>query len=160
MNMSGKKELTERFQAFNTQVQSLIQTCSDEDWLKVCGAEGWTVGVVARHVAAGHYGVLELAKMIIAGKKLPEFTAEAINQMNAQHAGKHADCTKAEVMGILKKNSAALADFVKGLNDADLGRTGDLAVAGGEISVEQLIDTLIIGSAREHLASMKAAIGA
>jgi hypothetical protein len=160
MDRKGK-ELAERFQAFNSKMRSLVQACTDDDWLKVCGGEGWTVGVVARHVAGGHYGaIIELAKMIIAGKKLPEFTAEAINQMNAQHAGKHADCTKAEVMGILKKNSAALADFVKGLKDADLGRTGHLAVAGGEISVEQLIDTLIIGSAREHLASMKAAIGA
>jgi hypothetical protein len=158
--MSGKKELAERFQAFNSQVESLVQTFADEDWLKVCGGEGWTVGVVARHVAAGHYSAVELAKMIIAGKKLPEFTAEAINQMNAQHAGKHADCTKTEVLGLLKKNGAAIVDFVNGLNEADLSRTGHLALAGGEISVEQLIDTIIIGSASEHLANMKAVIGA
>ena len=158
--MGERKELAERFQAFNLQMQSLVEACSDEDWLKVCGGEGWTVGVVARHVAASHYGAIELAKMIIAGKKLPEFTAESINQMNAQHAGKHANCTKTEVMGLLKKNSAALADFVNGLNDADLSRSGHLALAGGEISVEQLIDTIIIGSASEHLASMKAAINA
>jgi hypothetical protein len=157
--MSGKKELAERFQAFNLKVQSLVQACSDEDWLKVCGGEGWTVGVVARHVAASHYGAVELAKMIIAGKKLPEFTAEGLNQMNAQHAGKHADCTKAEVMGLLKKNGTVLVEFVNGLSDADLSRTGQLAIAGGETSVAQLIDMIIIGSAGEHLASMKAAIG-
>jgi DinB superfamily len=160
MDRKGK-ELAERFQAFNSKMRSLVQACTDDDWLKVCGGEGWTVGVVARHVAGGHYGaIIELAKMIIAGKKLPEFTAEAINQMNAQHAGKHANCTKSEVLGLLDKNGAAMLSFVNGLSDADLGRSGHMAVAGGEISVEQLIDRLVIGSAGEHLASMKAAVGA
>jgi hypothetical protein len=159
--MNGRaKQLVERFRAFNSKMTSLVQACTGEDWLKVCAGEGWTVGVAARHVAAGHYGALELAKMIIAGKQLPEFTAEAVNQMNVQHAGKHANCTQREVLGLLEKNGAAIVSFVNGLDDAELGRSGHLALAGGEISVEQLIDTIIISSGSEHLASMKAAIGA
>ena len=42
--------------------------------------------MVARHVAAGHYRVLALAKMIVEGRQLPDISREGIDQANAQHA--------------------------------------------------------------------------
>lgn len=154
------KELAERFRVFNNEVISFVENCSDRDWRKVCSGEEWTVAVVAHHLAAGHYGALDLAKMIVAGEPLPQLSMDVIDQMNAQHAQEHANCTQSEVLGILREQGPAIADYVSGLNEADLDRTGHLALAGGDISTQQFIENIIINSGTGHLVSMRKVTGA
>jgi hypothetical protein len=154
------KELAERFTSFNNAMIAFVESCSDDDWRKVCEGEEWSVAVVARHVAAAHYSVLDLAKMIAAGQPLPEMSMDAINEMNAQHAQEHADCSKDEVLGILRDQGSSITDFVAGLSDADLDRTAYLALTGGDMSTQQFIEAIVLQSGGEHLASMKAAAGA
>lgn len=153
------EELSERFINFNNEVIEFVENCSDEDWKKVCSGENWPVGVVARHIAAGHYSAFGLAKMIVDSKQLPELTNEAINQGNAQHAEKHANCTKDEVLGILREKGSSVAEYFAGLDDADLDRTSNLSVAGGTISTQQFIENIIINSGIEHLTNMKSVTG-
>jgi len=45
-----------------------------------------------------------------------------------------------EVLEVLRRNGAALVDYIAGLSDAELNRTGHLALAGGELSAQQLIE--------------------
>lgn len=151
------KELSERFRGFNNEIIAFVENCSDENWKKVCSGEKWPVGVVARHIAAGHYSAFGLAKMIVDGKQLPELTNGAIDQGNAQHAKKHANCTKDEVLGILREKGSSVAEYVDGLDDEDLDRTSNLSVAGGTISAQQFIENIIIHSGTEHLTNMKSA---
>ena len=153
------KELVERFTAFNNDFITFVENCTDEDWQKVCGGEQWAVGVVAHHVAAGHFGAINFVKMIVAGEAIPEITMEAIDQMNAQHAKEHANCTKDEVLALLRENGSAFAGYLEGLSEADLARTGYLALIGGDVSAQQLIEMVILQSGGEHLNSMKAATG-
>ena len=63
--MSQKaKELVERFNGLNNELISFVEKCSDEDWKKIVSGEEWTVGVVTRHVAKAHFGLLlDFAKM-------------------------------------------------------------------------------------------------
>ena len=153
------KTLAERFSEFNNKMISFVEKCSDENWAKVCPGENWPVGVVARHIAAGHYGALNLAKMMVVGQPLPELTTETIDRGNEQHAQKHVNCTKDEVLDILRKKGTSAADYIRGLDEADLERSTDLAVAGGTINTQQFIENIIIHSANEHLGNMKNAIG-
>jgi hypothetical protein len=153
------KELSERFMSFNNEVIAFVEKCSDENWEKVTSGEKWPVGVVARHIAAGHYGAFDIAKMIVDGKQLPELTMEAVDQGNAQHAEKHANCTKDEVLGILREKGSSIAEYVAGLDDADLDRTSNLALVGGTISVQQFLENIIIHFGTEHLTNMKSAAG-
>jgi len=150
------KELVARFTGFNNEFIAFVDNCSDEDWRKVCSGEGWTVGVVAHHVAAGHFGAIDFVRMIVAGEAIPEITMEAIDQMNAQHAKEHTNCTREEVLALLRKNGSAFAGYLEGLSEADLGLTGYLAAIGGDVSAQQLIEMVILQSGGEHLDSMKA----
>ena len=150
------KELVARFTGFNNEFIAFVDNCSDEDWRKVCSGEGWTVGVVAHHVAAGHFGAIDFVRMIVAGEAIPEITMGAIDQMNAQHAKEHTNCTREEVLALLRKNGSAFAGYLEGLSEADLGRTGYLAAIGGDVSAQQLIEMVILQSGGEHLDSMKA----
>ncbi|MGD2097536.1 MAG: DinB family protein [Desulfobacterales bacterium] len=153
------KELSGRFMNFNQKLIAFVEKCSDENWGKVCSGENWPVSVVARHIAAGHYSAIGLAQLIVEGKQLPELTSEIIDQGNAQHAKKHSNCTKDEVLGILREKGSSAAEYIAGLDDADLDRTSNLPLAGGNISAQQCIENIIINSGTEHLINMKSATG-
>jgi hypothetical protein len=153
-------DLSERFRAFNNELIRFVENCPDESWRKVCPGEQWPVGVVARHIAASHFGALGLAKKMVAGEKLPELTEGVIDQMNSKHAEKHCLCTRDEVLVILRENGASAADYVAGLRDTDLDRIGHIAAAGGDMTTEQLIENIILRSGGEHFANVKGAAGA
>jgi len=157
--MSQKaKNLAERLRAFTDDVIGFVEGCTDQNWRKVLATEEWTVGVTARHIGAGHFEAVGLARMMVKGEKLPEFTMEQLVEMANAHARQHAGCTREEVLEVLRRNGAALVDYVAGLSDAELNRTGHLALAGGELSAQQLIEAVILKSGGEHLANMKAAV--
>jgi len=151
------KELSLRLQAFTDEVVGLVQGCSDADWLKVC-KEDWAVGVTARHIGAGHFEAVGLAKMIASGKQLPELTMPQLIDMANEHARRHAGCTRKEVLDMLRQTGAALVDYVAGLSDAELDRTGHMALLGGTVSTQRFLEAVILESSGEHLSSMKAAV--
>ena len=153
-------DLAARFKAFNNELIGFVENCSDENWRKVCPSEQWSVGVVARHIAASHFGALGLAKMMVAGEKLPELTGGVIDQLNFKHAEKHRLCTRDEVLKILRENGTSAVDYVAGLGDTDLDRSGHIAAAGGDMTTEHLIVNIILRSGGEHFANAKAAAGA
>ncbi len=157
--MSARIEaLTRKIEAFNQDMMAVVRSCSNEDWRKVCQAEDWSVGVVARHVGDGHYRVVELAKMIISGAPLPEWSMEDVVKMGNDHARKHANCTKEEVLSILEANSSALAAYLASLTDDELDRKGPMALIGGEVSAQQILEMLILHSGGEHLESIRTTI--
>jgi hypothetical protein len=160
VHMSARaKQLAERLRAFNGDIIAFVESCSDGNWKKACEKEEWPVGVTARHIAAGHFEAVDLARMIVKGEKLPEFTMDQLVAMANTHARQHAACTRDEVLGLLRRNGAALVDYVAGLSDAELDRSGHLALAGGKMSAQQFIEAVILNSGGEHFASMKAAVG-
>ncbi|KJS31865.1 MAG: hypothetical protein VR64_10055 [Desulfatitalea sp. BRH_c12] len=151
-------ELVGRLAAFNNELIAFVTEIPAEKWHLTCDSEGWTVGVVARHIGSGHYATVQLCQMIVAGKPLPEVTMAQIIQAGNDHARKHADCSKKEVLTILEGKGRAMIDFVAGLDDEDLNRTGYLAEFGGNVSVQQLLKLINLKSAGEHLASMRQTI--
>jgi hypothetical protein len=98
--------------------------------------------------------------MIVAGEKLPDLTGAAIDRMNVKHADKHRDCTRDEVLKSLRENGGSAVGYLAGLGDADLDRIGHVAAAGGDLTVEQIIENIILRSAGEHLDHAKTAAGA
>lgn len=152
------KKLAERLRAFTDDVVAFVEGCSDKNWRKMCATEEWPVGVTARHIGAGHFEAVGLARMMVNGEKLPELTMEQLVEMANAHARQHAECTRKDVLDILHRNGAALVDYVAGLSDAELDRAGHLALAGGELTAQQLIEAVILKSGGEHLAHMKAAV--
>jgi len=80
------KQLAERLRAFNGDIIAFVEGCSDGNWKKACEKEEWPVGVTARHIAAGHFEAVDLARMIVKGEKLPEFTMDQLVAMANAHA--------------------------------------------------------------------------
>ena len=155
---SRAQALSRKIEAFNRDMIDCVRNCSDADWQKICKAEDWTVGVVARHVGDGHYRVVDLTRMIINGDPLPEWTVEDVVQMGNAHARKHADCTREEVLAILEQNCRSLVEYLATLTEDDLDRKGQIALIGGEVSAQQILEMLILHSGGEHLESMRTTI--
>ena len=79
--------------------------------------------------------------------------------MNAKHAQEHAGCTKTETVALHKKNAAAAASLVRGLDDADLTKTGTVLAGMPGMSVEQIIIGILISHVDEQLGSIRATVG-
>ena len=155
---SRAQALIRQIETFNRNVIDCVRNCSDTDWRKICQAEDWPVGVVARHLGDGHYRVVELARMIIQGDPLPEWTMEDIIQMGNDHAREHADCTREEVLAILEQNARALIAFVDTLSEEELDRKGHLTLMASEVSAQQILEMLILHSGGDHLESIRSTV--
>ena len=153
------KDISERIEKFSADVVSFVENLSDEDWKRVCEWEQWPVGATARHLGAGHFAISGMLGMIVKGEELPQLTMDQVNAMSKKSAQKHADCTKAEALEMLRKNGAELAAYVSGLTEDDLGRKGSMPAFGGEVTTEKIIDYIVFQSAAQHFDSMKTAVG-
>jgi hypothetical protein len=152
------RDLAQRLQAFADEVLGVLQGCSREDWGRRCASEDWSVGVTARHIAAGHFETLGLVKTLAAGGPLPQLTRAQIVAMANDHAAEHADCTPEEVAGLLRRNAADMAAYVAELEDGELDRKGFFAFIGVEMSLRQFLEAVVLKSGGGHLASIRAAI--
>jgi hypothetical protein len=151
------RQLADRLQAFNDEAIHIVQALSSEQWTRICREE-WPVGVTARHIAVGHYDIIEFVRMIVRENILPDFSEEEVRQAANEHARKHADCTQQEVLDLLRENAAALIDFVSGLRDDELEQRAYLSLAGQKVSAENFIREVVLNSGGEHLESIKAAL--
>ena len=148
--------LATRFEQANADVIRAVEPLSDAQWGAQTAEEGWTVGVVAHHIAQSHQGVAGLAEMVASGKPVPPITWDVIHQGNATHARDHGHCTKPETLALLRDNGAAAAKLVRGLSDQQLDRSA--SVIGNPMSAGQVVEHILIGHPQGHLASIKAAL--
>src|SRR5437667_5522144 len=143
--MGAKSEaLAKQYEAKVQEATGVLEGVSEADWKKTTGAETWTVGVVAHHVAGGHEGIAGIIKTVAGGQSIPNFTLDALHEMNAKHAKEFANVSKADTIALHKKNAAAAAAAVRGLSDDDLARSGTVLSGMPAMSVEQIVTNILI----------------
>ena len=76
-----------------------------------------------------------------------------------RHAREHAECSKSEVLDILRSHGRQMVEFAGGLEDSELDRIGYLPALGASITVEQFLESAVLESANEHFQSMMTATG-
>ncbi len=159
--MAAKAEaLAKQFEAKVQEATAVLDRLSDADWKKTTSAEKWTVGVVAHHMAGGHEGIAGIIKTVAGGQSISNFTMDMLHDMNAKHAKEFANVSKAETIALHKKNAAAAAVVLRGLSDADLSKSGTVLTGMPPMSVEQIINGILLNHVEEHLKSIRAAISA
>lgn len=151
--------LAKQFEGKAQEATTLFEKLSDADWKKVASGEKWSVGVVAHHVAMGHEGIGRIVKAVSAGQAMPPVTMDMLHAMNAKHAQEHASCTKAETVALHKKNAAAAAALVRGLGDAELAKKGTVLTGMPPMSVEEIVNGILINHLDEHCRSIRATVG-
>jgi hypothetical protein len=151
--------LAKKFEAKAQEATQVFESLSDADWKKVTDAEKWSVGVVAHHVAGSHAGIGGLVKLLADGQPGPGISMDVIHQGNARHAQEFAGCTKAETLALHRKNVADTAAMLRGLDDAQLDRSGTVLAGTPAMSADQIAGGLLCSHIDDHLGSIKKTIG-
>jgi uncharacterized damage-inducible protein DinB len=150
-------DLAAQVEAANQQLIDMVECCSDEQWQRRSASEGWTVGVLAHHVALAYEPIADMVQAVADGREPDAFTPGRQADLNAEHAREYARVGKPETVEALRRHGAVAADMVRHLRDAQLTRTTK-AFGGKEMTVEQLIRGAVIGHPQQHLASIREAI--
>lgn len=153
------QELVQRFNAVNAELISYIEGCAETDLDRITTGEGWPVRVTAHHLAVSHEPVAGLAQLLGSGQPLPSLTQEIFHHGNAQHAAEHATVSKQTLLDALHRGGAQASAIVSGLHDDTLDRSGYFTLINAEITAQDIIENILIGHVRSHLASIKAAVG-
>jgi DinB superfamily len=151
--------LAKKFETKAGELSGVIEKLSDTDWKKVTSAEKWPVGVTAHHVAGSHEPIAGMVKTVASGQALPPFTMAQLDEMNAKHAKDFAGCTKAETLALHKKGVGDAAKMVRGLSDAELDKSGTLLTGMPTMSVQQIIEGVLINHVQEHMDSIRNTVG-
>ena len=151
--------LAKTFEAKAGELSGVIEKLSEADWKKVTSAEKWSVGVTAHHVAGSHEPIAGIVKTVASGQTVPPFTMGQLDEANAKHAKDFAGCTKAETLALHKKSAADAATMVRGLSDADLDKSGTVLTGMSPMSVQQIIEGVLINHVQEHMDSIRNTVG-
>jgi hypothetical protein len=158
--MGAKGEaLAKQYEAKVQDATAVLEKLSDADWKKTTGAEKWTVGVTAHHVASSHEGIANIIKAIASGQAMPPFTMDMLHGMNAKHAQEHAGCTKPETIALHKQGAAAAAAVVRGLSDDQLAKSATVLTGMPPMSAEQAVTNILINHIDDHFGSIRKTIG-
>ena len=150
--------LAEQFERVNAEAIAAVEACADQEWRAASRQEGWPVAFSAWHIAEGHTAIMGLVAAVANGGQAPALTAAMLDAKNADDLSRHGTCSKQEALDTLRQNGTAVADAIRRLSDEQLDRAAVLELFGGQsLSVQQLIELVLVGHARQHLASMQVA---
>jgi hypothetical protein len=151
---SQAEVLAAQLEAAIDEAAAAIEGCSDERWSALNAADGWSVGVTAHHIAGSVEGTYGLAQAIADSRPVPPITRELLDAGNARHAREFAGCTKAETVALLRGSSQDILAQLRALSDEQLARSADVPIAGGILSAGELIERVVVGHVRGHLANI------
>jgi hypothetical protein len=158
--MSKRAEaLAERIAEGHRKLIAFVETLSEADWRTYCPNEGRTVGVVVHHVASMLPAELDLIKTLASGQPITGVTSDVVDQINAEHAREHADCTIEETLDLLRRNSALVVSTVRELTDAELDRAAPVSLHwDAPLTAQYFIEDHPLSHAYDHLTSIRAAL--
>jgi hypothetical protein len=159
--MGAKTEaLARQFEEKARAAVATLDKLGDAEWKRVTVAEKWTVGVTAHHLAGGLEVVAGIVTGIVSGAPpRGNFTRAMLDEMNAQHAKEHADCTRAETLTLFQKGAAKAFAVVQGLSDDQLAKSGTVFTDARPMTAEQLIMIGLVGHIDDHMGSIRKTIG-
>lgn len=150
------RDLSSHLDVFNRRLIGFISGLDENQQNKILSWEGYSVLTVAGHISGPrHYGLRDMAEMFIHHEDFPDITSEMIVNLANQDFELHKTWTLDEVIGNLEEQGQQTISYIAGLSDRDLKVVGHLESFGGDISVDQLIDWIIIGTSVDHLENMK-----
>ena len=157
--MSARADkLAKQFEDKARELTETIEKLSDADWKKATSA-GWPIGVMAHHVAGSHEPIAGLVRGVASGETLPPITMAMIDEGNAKHAKEFAGCTKQETLALHQKGVGTAAGTVRGLSDAELDKSSVVLTGMPAMTVQQMVEGILINHIEDHLGSIRSTLG-
>jgi hypothetical protein len=154
------ERLAQQLESVTTELIETVEGCTDEQLRLTTAREQWPVVVVAHHLAVTYGALAEIFAGLAADESSRlEFTADQINEGNAQHAREYANVEKQETLDLLRANRPTFLAQIRNLDDQGLYRTAGI-VGGNEVTMLQMIEGAGIYHTADHLESIRETIAA
>ena len=151
--------LADRFEAAHKELLETVESIPDDKWSVTCQNDERSLGVMAHHIGSAIGYTFESARMAGTGQPVPPMSGEMIHAMNAKHAMEHANCSRAEALEVIRTNGEHVHKDLAAMPDEQLDRKLYFPLIGeDEVTVEKLIDALVIGHMKMHLPDIRATI--
>ena len=152
--------LAQRLEQGARALASFAGTLTDAEWSTPCSAtDRRTIGVIVHHVASVYPLEIQVAQLVAAGKPVTDVTWDVIAEMNAGHATENARVTKQATLDLLARNSAAAAEALRGLSDADLAEAVPVSLYGGApVTCQFILEDHAVRHSYHHLAKIRKAL--
>jgi uncharacterized damage-inducible protein DinB len=155
---SGANQFARRFRTINEEMIAFVEQCDADAWRRSCAGEGWSVAVVAHHVASVLPAFIEIVEALASGRaSASRISMAEVHASNEQHARDYDNVGKEDVLELLRTQGDRMASLLRGLNDQQLSVV-TTAFAGQQWTLSQVVELVVIGHSRMHLASMHDAV--
>ena len=156
--MSARSEdLAAKIEQTLGELLTTVEASTHEQWAAPCSDGDWTQAVAAFHAATTVNEIPRTLAEVAGGKPFPRMTMEELDARNAVQAQEHANCTVAEVAGIIRASAADAVKFARSLTDGQLDIKVKLMDSMPEVSLEWLVEMGLKGHAEYHLGTIKGA---
>jgi hypothetical protein len=151
--------LAQRVEQGHSELVTLIESLSDEEWHAYIPGDTRTVGVVLHHVADVLPVLITLIKMLATGNAITA-TPQDVDALNAKNAMDYAGCTREETLALLKSNSAQMAAAIRELSDAELDQAAPVSLHwDAPLTTQYLIEYHPLRHSYWHAAEIRAVLG-
>ena len=132
---------------------------TDNEWQQRLPGDGRTIGVVVHHVASMYPLEMQLAQQLASGQPIAGVAWDDVHAINAKHALEQNGVTKAEALDLLRRNSAAAANGIRALSDAQLDRAAPISLnADAPLTCQFFLEDHPVRHSYHHLARIRAAL--
>jgi hypothetical protein len=151
--------LAERLVRGANDLAALARTLTEAEWESRVPKDGRRIGVIVHHVASMYPLEIQLAQTLASGRPVAGVTHDDVNALNAKHAADHDSVPRRETIELLLRNSAAAADAVRMLTDAELDLAASVSLNGdAPLTCQFFIEDHALRHSYHHLARIRATL--
>ena len=153
--------LAERLERGAAALAALARALTDAEWESRVPKDGRRIGVIVHHVASMYPLEIQLASTLASGRPITGVTMDDVHAINAKHAAEHDAVPRHETLELLRRNSAAAADSVRRLSDAELDLAAPVSLYGdAPLTCQFFIEDHALRHSYHHLARIRAMLEA
>ena len=151
--------LAERLEQGARSLADLASGLTDAEWQQRLPGDGRKIGVVVHHVASMYPLEIQLAQQVASGQPIAGVAWDDVHAINAKHAREQDAVTKAEALDVLQRNSAAAANAIRALTDAQLDSAAPISLnADAPLTCQFFLEDHPVRHSYHHLARIRAAL--
>ncbi|MCX6047953.1 MAG: DinB family protein [Chloroflexi bacterium] len=141
------------------QLVAHVESMTPQQWAAPIAQDGRSIGIVVHHVATMYPLEMALAQTIANGQAIAGVTWDLVAEINAKHAGEHAEPDRMTTLALLRQNSTAAATAIRAITDAQL----DIAVPNSlygdtPLTLQFWLEDHPMSHSYKHLADIKAVV--
>jgi hypothetical protein len=155
------ESLADRIEEGAAGLAAFAEGLSEAEWLTpVSSSDRRSIGVIVHHVASVYPIEIGLARAIASGKAVTDVTPQAVDEMNAKHAGEQTGVTKTAALELLRRNSREAAAAVRAFTDDELDRAAPFSLSfGAPVTAQFVIEDHALRHSWHHLVRIRKALG-